>query len=184
MDEISSQASSPNIDLPDSGTVEYADSECACRHCLPVPGDTIIGTKGHTTDAPTIVHRLQCPYAQQALNGARSGANGDDVIGDPVKLVWPEESWDEEGKYNPETFLAEVVVMANDRKLLLADCSIIASKYSEILKTGSSSNAEHCTLEFLTRVSDLEELQTLMNQLSGVHSVMSVERRFGSELLE
>lgn len=184
MDEISSQASSPNIDLPDSGTVEYADSECACRHCLPVPGDTIIGTKGHTTDAPTIVHRLQCPYAQQALNGARSGANGDDVIGDPVKLVWPEESWDEEGKNNPETFLAEVVVMANDRKLLLADCSIIASKYSEILKTGSSSTAEHCTLEFLTRVSDLDELQTLMNQLSGVHSVMSVERRFGSELLE
>ena len=186
-DQMTTQSSSftsPTIDLPDGGPVEYADSECACRHCLPIRGDTIIGTKGHTADAPTIVHRLECPYAQQALNDAKSDAvNVDDVVGDPVKLVWSEaEPWEEEG--TPETFLVEIVVMAIDRKLLLADCSVIASKYSEILKTGSSSSAEHCSLEFLTRVSDLEELQTLMNKLGEVHSVMSVERRFGSELLE
>ena len=186
-DQMTTQSSSftsPTIDLPDGGPVEYADSECACRHCLPIRGDTIIGTKGHTADAPTIVHRLECPYAQQALNDAKSDAvNVDDVVGDPVKLVWSEvEPWEEEG--TPETFLVEIVVMAIDRKLLLADCSVIASKYSEILKTGSSSSAEHCSLEFLTRVSDLEELQMLMNKLGEVHSVMSVERRFGSELLE
>jgi len=183
----SSSFSSPTVDLPDGGPVEYADSECACRHCLPIRGDTIIGTKGHTADAPTIVHRLECPYAQQALNDAKSDAvNVDDVVGDPVKLVWSEaEPWEEEGGGStPETFLVEIVVMAIDRKLLLADCSVIASKYSEILKTGSSSSAEHCSLEFLTRVSDLEELQLLMNKLGEVHSVMSVERRFGSELLE
>lgn len=175
-------------DVLRGGTAEYADAECACRHCLPVRGDTIIGTRGHTADAPTIVHRLECPYAQQALNDAKSGVIGDEIIGDPVKLRWSEtESWDEEGNNSAsqqESFLAEIVVMANDRKLLLADCSVIASKNSEILKTGSSSTAEHCTLEFLVRVSDLEELQTLMNKLGGVHSVMSVERRFGSELLE
>jgi len=74
--------------------------------------------------------------------------------------------------------------MANDRKLLLAHCSVIASKNSEILKTGSSSSFEHCTLEFLVKVSDLQELQSLMDKLMKVHSVMSVERRFGSELLE
>ena len=171
-----------NPDLTDGGTFEYADSECACRHCLPVRGDAIIGTKGRLADAPTIVHRLECPYAQQAINDAKSGANGDGVIGDPVKLVWPEaESWEE---WNKETFLVEVVVMANDRKLLLADCSVIASKNSEILKTGSSSSLEHCTLEFLVKVSDLQELQNLMDKLMEVHSVMSVERRFGSELLE
>ena len=168
--------------LPEDGPVEYADAECACRHCLPILGDTIVGTKGHHADAPTIVHRLQCPYAQQAMNGAKSGVNGDEVIGDPVKLIWPEaESW-EDG--NSETFLTEIVIMANDRKLLLADCSVVASKNSEILKTGSSSSAEHCTLEFLVRVSDLQELQALMDKLGEVHSVMSVERRFGSELLE
>jgi len=175
-------------DVLSGDTAEYADAECACRHCLPVRGDTIIGTRGHTADAPTIVHRLECPYAQQALNDAKSGVIGDEVIGDPVKLRWSEtESWDAEGN-NPasqqESFLAEILVMANDRKLLLADCSVVASKNSEILKTGSSSTAEHCTLEFLVSVSDLEELQTLMNKLGGVHSVMSVERRFGSELLE
>eukprot|EP00571_Detonula_confervacea_P017362 CAMPEP_0172300288 /NCGR_PEP_ID=MMETSP1058-20130122/2405_1 /TAXON_ID=83371 /ORGANISM="Detonula confervacea, Strain CCMP 353" /LENGTH=972 /DNA_ID=CAMNT_0013010023 /DNA_START=148 /DNA_END=3066 /DNA_ORIENTATION=+ len=180
-DETDEDTQLSNVDLPDGGTVEYADAECACRHCLPINGDTIVGTKGHTIDAPTIVHRLECPYAQQALNDAKAGVNGDEVIGDPVKLVWSDAAL-EEG--NSETFLTEIVIMANDRKLLLADCSVVASKNSEILKTGSSSNAEHCTLEFLVRVSDLQELQILMNKLNEVHSVMSVERRFGSELLE
>jgi len=109
-----------------------------------------------------------------------------------VKLLWSEEeTWDDDegeeregGVGNLESFLVEIVIMANDRKLLLADCSVIASKNSEILKTGSSSTTEHCTLEFLVRVSDLQELQFLMNELGKVHSVMSVERRFGSELLE
>lgn len=175
-----------DIDLPDDGSAEYAEAECACRHCLPVRGDTIVGTRGRAADAPTIVHRLECPYAQQAINDAKSGTGAKDgVVGDPVKLVWPEaESWDEEGGGSPESFLTEIVIMANDRKLLLADCSVIASKNSEILKTGSSSSAEHCTLEFLVRVSDLEDLQVLMDKLREVHSVMSVERRFGSELLE
>jgi len=169
--------------LPDGEAVEYADAECACRSCLPIRGDAIVGTRGdNVADAPTIVHRLECPYAQQALNAARSAsAHGDDVIGHPVKLVWSEASWEE---FDSETFLAEITVMANDRKLLLADCSVVASKNSEILKTGSSSSAEHCTLEFLVRVSDLQELQELMDKLREVHSVMSVERRFGSELLE
>ncbi|KAL3816998.1 hypothetical protein ACHAXA_010118 [Cyclostephanos tholiformis] len=171
-----------NSDMPEGGAVEYADSECACRHCLPIRGDAIIGTKGRIADSPTIVHRVECPYAQQAINDAKSGVKGDSVIGDPVKLIWPEAgSWEE---WNKETFLVEVVVMANDRKLLLADCSVIASKNSEILKTGSSSTLEHCTLEFLVKVSDLQELQNLMDKMTEVHSVMSVERRFGSELLE
>jgi len=173
--------------------VEYADAECVCTHCLPVRGDTIIGTKSSkSVDSPTIVHRLECPYAQQAINDARSGVNGDEVVGRPVKLLWSEEeTWDDDegeeregGVGNLESFLVEIVIMANDRKLLLADCSVIASKNSEILKTGSSSTTEHCTLEFLVRVSDLQELQFLMNELGKVHSVMSVERRFGSELLE
>ncbi|KAL9185553.1 hypothetical protein ACHAXT_003330 [Thalassiosira profunda] len=172
-----------DAEIPNGGETQYADAECACRHCLPVRGDSIIGTKGRgIANAPTIVHRLQCPYAQQALNDLRSGAKGDDVVGDPVKLRWSDAGAWEEG--SSETFLTEVVIMANDRKLLLADCSVVASKNSEILNTKSSSTVEHCTLEFLVRVPDLEELQVLMNKLREVHSVMSVERRFGSELLE
>ncbi|KAL7537533.1 hypothetical protein ACHAXR_007884 [Thalassiosira sp. AJA248-18] len=175
LDETDESAQLSDVDLPDEGPVEYADAECACRHCLPVHGDKVIGTKGHAADAPTIVHRLECPYAQQALNDAKSGVMGDEVIGDPVKLVWSDEEAWEEG--NSHTFLTEIVVTAHDRKLLLADCSVVASKNSEILKTGSSSSAEHCTLEFLVRVSDIHELQILMNHMNEVHSVMSVERR-------
>ena len=70
--------------------------------------------------------------------------------------------------------------MTNDRKLLLADCCVIASTKSKILKTGSSSSAEHCTLEFLVRETDLHELQVLMDKLSEVHLVMSVKRRVSS----
>jgi len=152
-DGITDESLAPitNTDIPDGGAVEYADAECACWHCVPVRGNTIIGTRGHATDAPTIVHMQQCPYTQHAINDAKSDHNCDEVISDP----------------------------ANDRKLLLADCSVIASKNSEILKTGSSASAEHCILEFLVRVTDLHELQVLMDKLSEVHSVMSVERRVG-----
>jgi hypothetical protein len=147
------------------------------------------------------VHRLECPYAQEALNKAKAmpinDAAGDstierrsksklnfknarrpEAIEYPVQLMWPtfedENSWEDS---NSETFLTEVVVIANDRKLLLADCSVVASTNSEILKTGSSSTSEHCVLEFLVRVRDLDDLQILMNKLLEVNSVMSVERR-------
>ena len=43
---------------------------------------------------------------------------------------------------NQETFQTEVLVVANAKKLLLATCIIIASRNSEILKTGSSSEVE------------------------------------------
>jgi (p)ppGpp synthase/HD superfamily hydrolase len=182
IDDAEEESPISTADLPETDSFEYADAECACRHCLPIRGDAIVGTKGRAADAPTIVHRLECPYAQQAIHDAKSGKTRDEVVGDPVKLVWPEEeSWDQ---WSSKTFLTEIVVMANDRKLLLADCCVIASKNSEILKTGSSSSREHCTLEFLVRVSDLQELQIFMDKLMDVPSVMSVERRFGSELLE
>lgn len=204
-------------DVLSGGEVEYADVECMCQQCLPVRGDTILGTKNKSADH-TIVHRLECGYAQEVLNNAKSnmivnGGAEDEYYNDdesdsmgsmrgnrmrsrsrissskalrpskdeiPVQLVWSEieDSWEVEG--NSENFLTEVVVVANDRKLLLADCSVVASKNSEILKTGSSSSSEHCVLEFLVRVRDLDELQNLMDRLREVNNVMSVERRVRS----
>jgi hypothetical protein len=146
---------------------------------------------------------MECPCAQEVLNKAKSKPISNDATDDsatertarsklsfknairpdadeyPVQLMWPafDDAW-EDG--NSETFLTEVVVVANDRKLLLADCSVIASTNSEILKTGSSSTSEHCVLEFLVRVRDLDELQILMDKLLEVDSVMSVERRVRS----
>jgi hypothetical protein len=75
------------------------------------------------------------------------------------------------------TYLTEIVVVANDRKKLLADCSEIVSDIAFILKTGSATTNEHATLEFLVRVSDLDHLQRLMDSLRAVPSVMSVERK-------
>jgi (p)ppGpp synthase/HD superfamily hydrolase len=190
---------------------ELAYSDNVCQACLPVRGDAIIGTKSMSADSPTtIVHRMECPYAQEVMNNVKSKSvtlkefsNKNGAVEDPnsertrirsrpklssknslrpdsdeypVQLVWPtlEDSW-EDG--NSETFLTEVVIVANDRKLLLADCGAVASRNSEILKTGSSSTSEHCILEFLVRVRDLDELQSLMDKLGEVDCVMSVERR-------
>jgi len=164
-------------------------------------------------DAVPTVHRRGCPHAQLALNRAdasRDNPNGesasfgilsDQQIGNrkardrtrerfassanlsdqvPVTLWWSEDYILE---YEKATFLAEIVVVASDRKLLLADCSEIVSELTEIVKTGSDTTNEHATLEFLVKIKDVDDLQNVMDRLHQVDSVMSVERRFGSELL-
>jgi len=89
--------------------------------------------------------------------------------------------WDDSYISSP-LFLAEVSIIASDRKLLLADCSEIVSSMSEIVKTGSLSTEEHAILEFLVRVESLDHLQRVMDSLLGIPDVMSVERKFGSSL--
>lgn len=97
----------------------------------------------------------------------------------PVRLMWS----DLDEVEDSGTFMAEVVVHAQDRKLLLADCSEVVSETVEIVKTGSQTTNEHATLIFLVTVNSLSHLQSLMDRLSKIRSVLSVERRFGSELL-
>lgn len=94
----------------------------------------------------------------------------------PVPLQWSEDD-------KTALYMAEVVVHAQDRKLLLADCSEVVSETSVIVKTGSLTRDDHATLEFLVKVSCLDQLQVLMDRLGQIRSVMSVERRFGSELM-
>jgi len=89
--------------------------------------------------------------------------------------------WDDSYISSP-LFLAEVSIIASDRKLLLADCSEVVSSMSEIVKTGSLSTREHAILEFLVKVESLDHLQRVMNSLMGIPDVMSVERKFGSSL--
>jgi (p)ppGpp synthase/HD superfamily hydrolase len=96
------------------------------------------------------------------------------VLEVPVKLQWPDFSSPEE---QDGTFQCEVVVHAQDRKLLLADCSEIVSELSEITKTGSQTTKEHATLVFLVNVQSLSHLQKLMDSLGQVRAVMSAERR-------
>jgi GTP pyrophosphokinase len=123
-------------------------------------------------------YKIQAGRRTNGTIGSNSGtkyiALSDDDV--PVRLQWSD--LDE----NNVLFLTEVVVHAVDRKLLLADCSEVVSETVQILKTGSASTEEHATLVFLVRVSCIENLQILMDRLGQVRSVMSVERKFGSEL--
>jgi len=192
--------------------VEYADPEHLCETCLPIWGDEIVGTRGENSSSESVpcVHRLGCPIAQRAMNKARvdnqraandpfnyelgqkvdsvtlrrkinsrfqDGRGVDEV---PVTLDWGEFPGPDEPQY---WFPCEVVVHAEDRKLLLADCSEIVSELSEIAKTGSQTTNEHATLVFLIKIRCIDDLQKVMDRLSQIRSVMSVERRFGSELL-
>jgi len=136
-----------------------------------LPGSKPAGTR---VDSVSLRHSQVHLWSKRAATAAKYVMNTLDV---PVRLHW---SYMDE----PNTrFLAEVVVHAQDRKLLLADCSEVVSESVEILKTGSQTTQEHATLVFLVRVNALENLQQLMNNLRTIRSVLSVERRFGSELL-
>ncbi|GAX21653.1 GTP diphosphokinase / guanosine-3',5'-bis(diphosphate) 3'-diphosphatase [Fistulifera solaris] len=168
---------------------------------------------GDANDMVTTVHRFGCQHAQRAINKAQAELKGrkvenkavkalpidsvslrkqngnvldrqlsrrakrhssiDDV---PVKLKWSE-------AHDNDSFLSEIVVHCQDRRLLLADCSEVVSEMVEIMRTGSQTTAEHATLVFLVKVNGIHQLQQLMDRLNEVRSVMSVERRFGSELL-
>jgi RelA/SpoT family (p)ppGpp synthetase len=186
----------------DSSVVEYADPEHVCLDCLPVHGDEIVGTRPLRGDSTTIVHRVGCSHAQRAINTAAAKARTPlDALNPmqhqidsitlrlmkgnrfskraappkeelPVKLEWSEFT-DAERIF----FTCEVAVVAEDRKLLLADCSEIVSENCEIIKTGSLTSQEHATLVFLVRVHSLDHLQRLMDELGQVRAVMSVERR-------
>lgn len=166
-----------------------------------------------STYTSATVHRIGCPRAQKAANqawGERRGAaisrktkvdsvrlriareqvktnldssrakRLDEIVEVPVRLEWFDLDDDESSTCD---FLAEIVIHAIDRRQLLADCSTIVSDMAEIVKTGSATHSEDATLVFLLKVNDLSHIQAVMDRLSEVRSVMSVERRFGSELL-
>ena len=182
-------------------SLEVADPDHLCDDCLPIFGDDIVGTRP-AGDAgigiTATVHRRGCPHAERALLRSSSAApmSSDDKKSNrftnrqvnyrahetevPVALKWPEA--DESHQDDDDFYLAEVVLVAADRKLLLADCSEAVSRCSEIARTGSTTTNEHAILEFLVQVKNVDELQTLMDELRDIDSVMSVERRLGSEL--
>ena len=136
------------------------------------PSEKKKGTKG--IDSVWLRKKKMEVWGKRAESAAKYMASTQPV---PVRLMWSD--LDEE----MGTFLSEVVVHAQDRKLLLADCSEIVSETAEIFKTGSQTTNEHATLIFLVSVNSLSQLQSLMDRLSKLRSVLSVERRFGSELL-
>lgn len=199
-DDDPMQSPSLDNDYDEEERIEVAETDKLCSLCLPVRGDDIIGTRTmcdlDNVDCVT-VHRRECGHAQRAINHSNHARqNGENTalmcdvvndksyrknnqqygdmsqaeLGEPVKMSWP--------KYlSGIVYLAEISVYANDRKLLLADCSEVVSEYSDIVRTGSATTKEHAVLDFLVEVKDLGQLQQVMDALNEINSVMSVERK-------
>ncbi len=176
-----------------NGSADIADPDHVCPSCLPILGDEIIGTRPSGVgkdNSITTVHRSSCDIALKVRNQSKqsdtnyntedNNFNGNDG-GNSLEVV--DIVWDELYTAGEDIqYMAEIRLICNDRKLLLADCSEVVSDMSEIVKTGSLSTEEHAILNFLVKVKSLKHLQNLMNALSDIPSVMSVERNFGSDL--
>lgn len=185
---------------------EIADPDNLCDVCLPIYGDDIIGTRvGDAISSDpayfvSTVHRCGCPIAQKTIDFARSAQNPKYETSTSntiskyfynTRLAGQRDSMNEKGQHQeivkvrwqdpelieePVLYKAEVVVKCVDRKLLLADCSEVVSDLSEIIKTESLTTKDHATLKFLVKVKNVEQLQTLIDSLGEIPSVVSVER--------
>ena len=131
------------------------------RCCNPLPGDEIVGfiTRGFGVS----IHKCDCA---NVVNAHRRGE-------DPER--WVKATWASKVK---ETFKSTLDILASDRIGILADVSVqlgnmrvpIHSVMAKELKTGQTS------IQVSIGISDLNQLQTIINNLSRIPGVSSVKR--------
>ena len=131
------------------------------RCCNPLPGDEIVGfiTRGFGVS----IHKCDCA---NVVNARRRGE-------DPER--WVKATWASKVK---ETFKSTLDILASDRIGILADVSVqlgnmrvpIHSVMAKELKTGQTS------IQVSIGISDLNQLQTISNNLSRIPGVSSVKR--------
>lgn len=131
------------------------------RCCNPLPGDEIVGfiTRGFGVS----IHKCDCA---NVVNARRRGE-------DPER--WVRATWASKVK---ETFKSTLDILASDRIGILADVSVqlgnmrvpIHSVMAKELKTGQTS------IQVSIGISDLNQLQTIINNLSRIPGVSSVKR--------
>ena len=131
------------------------------RCCNPLPGDEIVGfiTRGFGVS----IHKCDCA---NVVNARRRGE-------DPER--WVKATWASKVK---ETFKSTLDILASDRIGILADVSVqlgnmrvpIHSVMAKELKTGQTS------IQISIGISDLNQLQTIINNLSRIPGVSSVKR--------
>lgn len=131
------------------------------RCCNPLPGDEIVGfiTRGFGVS----IHKCDCA---NVVNARRRGE-------DPER--WVKATWASKVK---ETFKSTLDILASDRIGILADVSVqlgnmrvpIHSVIAKELKTGQTS------IQVSIGISDLNQLQTIINNLSRIPGVSSVKR--------
>ena len=131
------------------------------RCCNPLPGDEIVGfiTRGFGVS----IHKCDCA---NVVNAKRRGE-------DPER--WVKATWASRVK---ETFKSTLDILASDRIGILADVSVQLgnmripghSVMAKELKTGQTS------IQVSIGINDLNQLQTIINNLSRIQGVVSVKR--------
>ena len=131
--------------------------------CSPVPGDEIIGfvTRGRGIS----IHRTDCMNMVSLPEIERSRL---------IDAEWQDESLEGAGSY-----LVEITIHANNRSGLLADISrILTEKEIDIraLNTRVSKQGV-ATMEMAFEIHSKAQLQSIMDKLRAVESVMDIERK-------
>ena len=134
--------------------------------CSPVPGDEIVGfvTRGRGVS----IHRTDCINIIYMPETERKRM---------IEAEWrqPEEGGTG-GKY-----AAEIKIYANNRSGLLADVSkALTEKNIDILSMNTRANKQgQATMSISFEVSSREELNRIIDKVSGIESVLDIERTTG-----
>ena len=133
--------------------------------CSPVPGDEIIGfvTRGRGIS----IHRTDCMNILSLPEIERSRL---------IDAEWQEESLEGIGSY-----LVEIEIHANNRSGLLADISrMFTEKEIDIRALNTRVSKQGiATMEIAFEIHSKLELQSIMDKLRGVESILDISRKTG-----
>ncbi len=133
--------------------------------CSPVPGDEIIGyvTRGRGIS----IHRTDCVNIINLPEGER------------VRLI--DAQWQRPENDTEETYLAEIVIYANDRSGLLADISrAFTEKNINIMSMNTNTNKHgQATMRTSFEIHGKEELEKIVEKIRGIAGVVDIERNAG-----
>jgi len=130
------------------------------RCCQPLPGDAVVGyiTRGRGVS----IHRADC--ASFARLRARDASRA-------IEVEW--------GGAKSQSYEVDVLVRGYDRKWLHKDVTnVIAAANVHLIAVDSrvDSATGLATMNFAVRVTDFEQLSTLLGRLSGVPNVTEARR--------
>ena len=150
-----------------SGIVVKGIHDVAVRFskcCNPIPGDEIVGfvTRGRGIT----IHRTDCVNVMNMSEMDRS------------RLI--EAEWQQDNRAS-EQYMAEINVYANNRTGLLVDISkIFTERKIDVRSINSRTNKqEKATISMNFNVSSKEELNSLIEKIRQIDSVIDVERTTG-----
>lgn len=145
----------------DVNNIAFKRSKC----CLPVPGEEIVGyvSKGRGV----ILHRKLCPNLARLME-----EDPDRVL--PV-------SWPRDGK---GTFAVSLRIQSVNRQGLLAEISNVLgeSKMNVSSATIRTLPNQTALIDMTVDVNDLPHLQNVINKISSMQDVISIQRTFGGKM--